>query len=69
MMRCPSLMGDNSSVGQWKVCLTAQQGGNKAFRRVDLLDELITEKRELERRLDMNNVDKELHDSYASRKV
>ena len=32
-----------------KVCLTAQQGGNKSFRRIDLLDELNTEKRELQR--------------------
>ena len=49
--------------------MTAQQGGNKSFRRADLLDELNTEKRELQRRLDLNNVDKELHDAYASRKV
>jgi len=51
------------------VCLTAQQGGNKSFRRLDLLDELVSEKRELEQRVDMNSVDKELHDAYASRKV
>lgn len=49
------------------VCLSAQQGGNRVFKRLDLLDELNSEDRDLSRRLQLNNVDRELHAAYASR--
>ena len=50
-----------------QIALSAQLGGNVYFRRMDLLEELSYEARELQRRLDLNSVDKELHDAYASR--
>ena len=50
------------------VCLSAMLGGNRVFRRLDLLEELSMEITELNRRMQLNNVDKELHDCYASRK-
>ena len=50
------------------ICMSAQLGGNRIFKRLDLLDELAQEIVELERRLHLNDVDKELHDAYASRK-
>eukprot|EP01041_Mallomonas_annulata_P002218 gene2218-4307_t len=50
------------------VALGAQQGGNIKYRREDLLDELVYERNELERRFQLNDVDKELHDCYHSRK-
>ena len=49
------------------VCLSAQQGGNRVFKRHDLLDELSNESRQLGLRLQLNNVDRELHNAYASR--
>jgi hypothetical protein len=51
-----------------KVCMSAQLGGGSVFRRMDLLDELANELRELEMMVQLNDVDKELHDAYASRK-
>lgn len=58
----------DSQVFESDVCLSAQLGGNRLFKRMDLMEELMFEKRELEQRLDLNNVDKELHDAYATRK-
>lgn len=49
------------------VCLSAQLGGNKFFRRIDLLEELTNEQFELKRVVELNNVDRELHDCYATR--
>lgn len=49
------------------IALSAQLGGNTAFNRDDLLDELIYEVREIERRIHLNNIDKELHDCYQTR--
>lgn len=57
-----------SSVIVSEVCLSAQLGGNTTFKRLDLLDELTTEVTELENQMHLNNVDKELHDAYATRK-
>ncbi len=50
------------------IALSAQLGGNRVFKRLDLLDELSTELKELERHLHLNDVDRELHDAYSSRK-
>lgn len=50
------------------VALSAQLGGNTKFRRKDLLTELTGEYADLERRLRLDNIDRELHDAYASRK-
>ena len=58
----------DSSVFESDVCLSAQLGGNKIFRRIALLEELTDEKREIQQRLDLNYVDKELHDAYNTRK-
>lgn len=49
------------------VCLSAHMGGNRVFKRMDLLDELNTESRDLDRRLQLNNVDRELHNAYSTR--
>jgi hypothetical protein len=57
----------DSLIFESDVCLSAQLGGNRVFKRVDLTDELVYESRELERRLDLNNVDMELHDAFAAR--
>jgi len=51
-----------------EVCLSAQQGGNKFFKRMDLIEELRHEQDELERQLHLDDVDRELHDCFASRK-
>ena len=50
------------------VALSAQLGGNTKFRRKDLLAELTGEYADLERRIRLDNIDRELHDAYASRK-
>ena len=50
------------------VTLSAQLGGNTKFRRKDLLTELASECADLEKRMRLNAIDKELHDAYASRK-
>ena len=50
------------------VALSAQLGGNTKFRRKDLLTELSSEYADLERRIRLDNIDRELHDAYASRK-
>lgn len=57
-----------SAVIESDVCLSAQLGGNRVFRRLDLLEELSYELTELDRRLQLNNIDRELHDCYATRK-
>ena len=57
----------DTHVIQSDVCLSAQMGGNRVFKRNDLLDELNTESRDLDRRLQLNCVDKELHNSYSTR--
>ena len=50
-----------------ELCLSAQQGGNKFYKRMDLLEELSGELKELDRQIHLDEVDKELHDAYASR--
>ena len=50
------------------IALSAQLGGNRIFKRLDLLDELSSELAELQRHMHLNDVDKDLHDAYASRK-
>jgi hypothetical protein len=49
------------------VCLSAQLGGNSQFKRLDLLEELQNESEELEKRMHLNCIDRELHDAYATR--
>jgi len=49
------------------IALSAQLGGNTNFQRLDLLAELTDEAREIGRRVELDNVDKELHDSYRTR--
>ena len=49
------------------VALSAQLGGNTVFEREDLFNELTYEMREIDRRLHLNNIDKELHDAYRTR--
>ena len=51
-----------------QVALSAQRGGSTRFKREDLVHELMWESRELERRMKLNGIDKELHDCYATRK-
>lgn len=58
----------DAAVIESTVCLCAQQGGNKIFRRLDLIEELNSELTEIHRHIELNNVDKELHDAFASRK-
>jgi hypothetical protein len=58
----------DAAVIESTVCLCAQQGGNKIFRRLDLIEELSSELTEIHRHIELNNVDKELHDAFASRK-
>lgn len=60
------LMKDQMTI-ESEVCLSAQQGGNRFFKRMDLIEELRAEQDELERQLHLDDVDKELHDAYASR--
>lgn len=50
------------------ICLSAQLGGNRVFKREDLYDELQGELRELQLYVDLDHIDRELHDAYASRK-
>jgi hypothetical protein len=57
-----------STVFESTIALTAQMGGNTVFRRLDLIYDLNNELKELSKYIDLNNVDKELHDAYASRK-
>jgi hypothetical protein len=56
-----------ASVWYSDVALSAQLGGNTVFERDDLFNELTYEMREIERRLHLNHIDKELHDAFASR--
>ena len=58
----------NSIIFESDVCLSVQLGGNRVFKRQDLVDELMYEIRELGQRIDLNNIDRELHDAYATRK-
>ncbi|KAJ1455056.1 hypothetical protein M885DRAFT_520998 [Pelagophyceae sp. CCMP2097] len=50
------------------VPLSASRGGNPQFRRADLIHELCWEDKELDLRLRLNALDRELHDAYATRK-
>lgn len=58
----------DSLIFESDVVLSVQLGGNRVFKRQDLVDELMHEQRELAQRIDLNNVDQELHDAYATRK-
>lgn len=58
----------DSVIFESDVCLSVQLGGNRVFKRQDLVDELMFEMRELSQRIDLNNIDLELHDAYATRK-
>jgi hypothetical protein len=49
------------------LALSAQLGGNNKFTRAELLDELEGESFALRLNLNLDRVDKELHDAYASR--
>jgi hypothetical protein len=61
-------MDRDSLIFESDVCLSVQLGGNRVFKRQDLVDELMYEQRELAQRIDLNNIDQELHDAYATRK-
>lgn len=50
------------------VAASAMRGGGTRFRRLDLIDELTKERTDIECRLSLYEVDKELHDSFASTK-
>ena len=50
------------------VAIGAQLGGGNVYRRYDLVEELTNEQRELERRVHLNQIDKELHDCFRTRK-
>ena len=50
------------------VPLSAARGGNPNFRRDDLVHELLWEDSQLDMRLKLNAIDRELHDAYATRK-
>lgn len=50
------------------VAIGAQLGGGNVYRRNDLVEELTNEQRELERRIHLNQIDKELHDCFKTRK-
>jgi hypothetical protein len=58
----------DSLIFESDVCLSVQLGGNRVFKRQDLVEELLFEQRELAQRIDLNNIDQELHDAYATRK-
>ena len=47
--------------------LSSQMGGSTIFSREDIMLDLDNEARELDRRLHLNDIDKELHDCYNSR--
>ena len=49
------------------VALSAQLGGNTFFKRLELLDELTTEADDLTKRIELDNIDWELHESYNTR--
>ena len=53
---------------RYRKALSAQRGGATRFKRDELIHELMWESRELERRMKLNGIDKELHDAYATRK-
>jgi hypothetical protein len=57
----------DDSIFESHVALSSQLGGNPIFRREDLLFELNQEVKELDLRLSLDLIDKELHDAYASR--
>jgi hypothetical protein len=58
----------DSTVFQSDVCLSAQLGGNNIFTRADVLDELTGELRDLNMYMELDAIDKELHDAFNSRK-
>lgn len=50
------------------VPLSASRGGNPHFRREDIIHELAWEEKQLMTRVQLNAIDRELHDAYATRK-
>ncbi len=58
----------HDNVFESHIALSAQLGGNSIFRRDDLLYELNAEVKELDMRVQLDRIDKELHDCYATRK-
>lgn len=61
-------MDKESTLFESYVCRSAMEGGNRVFRREDMVDELKNEMNSINRQLELDNIDKELHDVYASRK-
>jgi hypothetical protein len=55
----------HSQVFTSNVALSTQLGGNNVFKRADLLEELYSEAAEIELRINLDQIDLELHDSYA----
>ena len=58
----------DQDVVESKVCLMAQVGGTSVFRKTAVLWDLERERRDLKNEMDLNLVDLELHDAYATRK-
>lgn len=61
-------MNKHANVFESEVPLSTQLGGNKIFTKGDLLQELYFESKQINLQIELNNVDKELHDCYATRK-
>ena len=59
---------NDKAVVESTVCLMAQLGGESVFSKTEVLWDLESERNNLKNEMDLNNVDKELHDAYATRK-
>ncbi|KAJ1441114.1 hypothetical protein B484DRAFT_122439 [Ochromonadaceae sp. CCMP2298] len=57
-----------ATIFESEVVLSVLLGGNKVFKRQDLIDELSSEQRELSNRIELVDIDRELHDAHATRK-
>lgn len=58
----------HSKIFESYVCFSAQNGGNRIFKKQDLLDELYSELYQYQIRIELDQIDKELHDVYNCRK-
>lgn len=57
-----------STLFESTVCLSAELGGETKFNRANLIYELQREMKDLNQEIQLNYIDKELHDAYGSRK-
>ena len=58
----------DSDIIESTVCLMAQLGGTSVFSKPEVLWDLERERRAMKNEMDLNMIDKELHDAYATRK-